>query len=48
MANLRWPPEKTFKYEFNDELAMEIPAIDNDRGIKKGKTKSNVEEKDRG
>lgn len=25
MANLYWPSEKTFKYEFNDELNLEIP-----------------------
>jgi len=47
MANLRWPPEKTFKYEFNEELTLEIPAIDNNRGMKKGRSKSEGEDKDR-
>ena len=39
MAKLKWPPEgRTFRYEFNDQLDMEIPAIDNEPN-KTGKTK---------
>ena len=34
MANLYWPSEKAFKYEFNKELDLEIPLKDNE--IKKG------------
>lgn len=42
MAKLNWPPENTFKYEFNENLEMVIPAIDNDRS-EKGKINSKVE-----
>ena len=28
-----WPPEKTFKYEFRDDLEIEIPLIDNERDV---------------
>lgn len=30
---LEWPSGKTFKYEFNKDLAMEIPAKDGSRKI---------------
>ncbi len=29
MAKMNWPPEKTFKYKFNDELEMDIPLEEN-------------------
>lgn len=45
MASLRWPPDKTFRYEFNEELTMEIPAIDN-KELKSSKSKNDI--KDRG
>ena len=38
MANMYWPPEKALKYQFNDELELEIPLVDN-RKIEKGKEK---------
>ncbi len=31
MANLEWPPEKTFKYVFSKDLEMVIPAVDTER-----------------
>lgn len=34
MAKLIWPPEKTFKYVFDEKLEMEIPAINNNRNVK--------------
>ncbi len=29
MAKLYWPSKQTFKYEFNHELDLEIPLIEN-------------------
>ncbi len=29
MAKMYWPPEQTFKYEFNSELDLEIPLNEN-------------------
>ena len=29
MAKMNWPPEKTFKYTFNEELEMNIALEDN-------------------
>ena len=47
MANMNWPPEKTFKYEFrtNQELDLKIPLEDNSK--EKGKEKkSKVKDRD--
>lgn len=42
MAKLIWPPEKTVKYPFSENLEMVIPAIDTDKKIK-GKTNAKIE-----
>ena len=41
MANMNWPAEKTFKYEFrpNKELDLEIPLEDNSKEKVKKKIK---------
>lgn len=44
MSNLNWPPEKTFKYEFNEQLDLEIPLKEN-KLLKKAKTKKSIEDK---
>ena len=36
MIKLVWPPEKTFKYTFNKDLQIEIPAIDGSERKEKG------------
>ena len=38
MSKLNWPPENTFKYEFNNSLDLEIPLVDN-KVLKKAKMK---------
>ena len=43
MARLNWPPENTFRYEFNENLEMEIAAFDN----KKEKEERNNKEQGR-
>lgn len=44
MAKLNWPPENTFKYEFNEQLDLEIQMKEN-RLLKKAKTKKLDEDK---
>ena len=43
MINLKWPAERTFKYEFNSNLEMEIPAFDTNKNMKKTHSKTGIE-----
>jgi hypothetical protein len=44
MANMNWPPEKTFKYQFrnNQELDLVIPLEENSKEKGKATNKSEV------
>ena len=44
MSNLNWPPENTFKYEFNEQLDLEIPLKEN-KLLKKAKANKSIEDK---
>ncbi len=44
MASLNWPPENTFRYEFNENLEMEIQAFDNDKKVKSKVNKGNKDQ----
>lgn len=37
MSRLEWPPETTFKYEFNKNLDLEIPVKDGGKEISNNK-----------
>ncbi len=41
-VDMVWPPEKTFKYLFNNELNLEIPLIANGKGEKGKKDKEEI------
>ncbi len=43
MVNLKWPAERTFKYEFNSNLEMEIPAFDTSKKMKRVHSKTEME-----
>lgn len=41
-VDMVWPPEKTFKYLFNNELDLEIPLKSNGKGEKDKKDKEEM------
>ncbi len=38
-SNFNWPPEKTFRYEFNENLELEIPVKDGGKNYTREESK---------